>query len=293
MSASREPPAEATTESKERVNVVPTGTGITREYQRLESALATPASFESFDRSAYSEAALARAADFWSARMAAEHRSVQVFTQIALQLIEANAPHDAKTIMLRMAQDELLHTALCARVLESLEAPPSCEVDIRVAPLATHRGCSLDERALRNVAYATCLSEMVAVARLTDSLETTQDPAMRSAVRSVLADEVMHGQFGFLYLDSLAEHPDQMSLKEDLGDYLVHAFAVLEEELAPAVAREVSCPDAETMALGVIDPVRAHAAFFATVEHAIVPGLEARGVAAARAWRNRRKVTPL
>lgn len=276
---------------KERIGVVPTGTAITREYRRLEAALSTPTQLDSFDATQYSDAALRCAAEFWSGRMAAEHRSVQVFTQLALQLIEANAPHDAKTIMLRMAQDELLHTALCARVLKSLGAPPSCEVDIRVTPLATHRGCSLAARALRNVIYTTCLSEMVAVARLTDSLETTTDPAMHSAVRAVLADEVMHGQFGFLYLDSLAADPARESLLDDLGDYLVYAFAVLEEELAPAALLQRTSPNAEALALGVIDPARAHAAFFATVEHAIIPGLEARGVGASRAWRKRQTLS--
>jgi hypothetical protein len=231
--------------------------------------------------------ALDHARRFWRARMDAEHRSVQVFVQMGLQLLEANAPLDAKTVALRMAEDELLHTEICGRVLEALGEEAVVEQDVTIRPLAQHEGCSREERALRNVIYATCLSEMIAVGRLTDSLERANDLGVRSAIRSILADEVMHGQFGFLYLDALSPDDD---VRASLGEYLVHAFAVLEEELAPPSAARLPDPHVDAIELGVLVPRRAHEVFYGTVEHAIIPGLEARGVSAARAWRERRRL---
>ena len=74
---------------------------------------------------------------------------------------------------------------------------------------------------------------------------------------------------------------------DSLGEYLRHAFAVLERELAPEALRTSPRPSAQAMALGVIDPRRAHEVFHGTIEHVIVPGLEQRGIGARSAWRER------
>ncbi len=270
------------------VGVVGTGTAIEDAHRALCAALGgRDLRLEAFAPARWSPGALAEASAFWRSRMAAEHRSVAVFLQLAAQLLEANAPLDAKTVMLRMAQDELRHTEICAAMLGVLGAVPAVELDVAVAPLATHAGCSLDERALRNILYTTCLSEMVAVARLTDALEHTADETARAVTRAVLVDELMHGTFGFHYLEAIAARlADDAPLRASLAGYLVHAFAVLEREMvAPPDAR---APSAEAMALGVIHPARARAAFYGTIEAAVVPGLERHGIAAAAAWKDRR-----
>ena len=270
-----------------RVGIATTATRIASAHRDIRNALGTPTDLAAIDVAGRAPEAIASARRFWRARMEAEHRSVQVFVQLALQLVEANATLDAKTVVLRMATDELLHTEICGRVLEVLGADPCIEQDVTVRPIAAHAGCSLEERALRNVIYTTCLSEMIAVARLADSLELATDPGARSAIRAILADEVMHGQFGFLYLDAVAPTDE---IREDLGQYLVHAFAILEEELAPRGRSHGPDPHADAVALGVIVPRRAYDVFHGTIASAIVPGLEARGVPAARAWRDRQRL---
>ena len=266
------------------------GTKIEREHARLVEALegARPDP-STFDASAYDAATLSQARTFWRARLEAEHRSVSVFLLLGAQLIEANATLDAKTIMLRLAQDELRHTELCGLVLRAMGEEPRVEVDLNVAPLATHAGCSVEERALRNVIYACCLSEMIAVGRLVDALETTTDPFVREVTRSIVADEVMHGQFGFLYLEAcrayLETRPD---VRASLEEYCRHAFAVLERELVHERLRGVAKPLPGAVALGVIDPDRAREVFYGTIEAAIVPGLEQHGIEASHAFRERR-----
>ena len=221
--------------------------------------------------------------------MVLEHRSTAVFGALALQLVEANASLDAKLVMLRMAQDELRHTATCGEVVHALGGESAFIADVHVEPLAQHRTCTVEERALRNVIYTTCLSEMVAVARLADELEAMRDPFLRDATRRLLADEVLHGQFGFHYLEAwrafLDERPEGM---RSLERYLQHAFAVLEQALVPPM-REYRLSDDE-LALGLSPYERGRAIFYETMQEAVVPGLERFGLGAARAWRARGEV---
>lgn len=261
-------------------------TRLAAAHRSLRASLQTPFDLAPLRLEGRDSAALELARTFWASRMEAEHRSVQVFTQLALQLVEVNAPFDAKTVALRMAEDELLHTEICGEVLAALGSPPRFRADPSFAPLARHAGCEPEERVLRNVVYTTCLSEMVAVARLTESLERSRDEGIRSAIRSLLSDEVMHGQFGFHYLDATRPGAE---LCAGLSRYLVHAFAVLEEELRRrSTGRAAISEDAAD--LGVLDPATADEVFVASIEEAIVPGLEARGIAAGRAWRGRRRL---
>jgi hypothetical protein len=141
--------------------------------------------------------------------------------------------------------------------------------------------------------YGSCLSEVVNAARFVDALEVMSDPFVREATRRLLADEVLHGQFGFYLLEVyrpwLESHPDA---RVRLARYLRHAFAVFERAhaSAPLPPRDRG-PTADELAVGIPDPWRMRDVFYQTVEHAIVPGLERFGIAAGNAWRRRRLVT--
>jgi hypothetical protein len=266
------------------------GTPLEGERDAIERGMARIApSTARFDAAQWDPRAIALLADQWSQRMAFEHRSSMVFSQLAQQLFEANATLDAKIVMMRMAQDELRHTATCAEVIAALGRSPEVEATFAIEPLARHAGTSAEERALRNVLYTTCLSEMVACARFVATLDHTTDPFMRDAARRLLADEVLHGQFGFHYLAAwrpwLDEHPE---VNASIERYLVHAFAVIESELAPTPPFAPLSADAR--ALGADDAALAREVFYGTVEGAIVPGLERLGLAAGESWRARRRL---
>jgi len=159
-----------------------------------------------------------------------------------------------------------------------------------VQPLGRHAGVSPEERALRNVLYTTSMSEMVAVAMLVDELDRVSDPYLHESVRQILSDEILHGQFGFHYLEAwrpwLDEHPDALA---GLERYLQHAFVIIEGELA-GPAREPRQLSEDEKALGLPDGVRHREIFYGTVEEAIVPGLERLGVAAGKAWKSRKRL---
>jgi hypothetical protein len=266
-------------------------TPLAKEYATLREQLARcGTSTDAFDPKPYDPRAVDAAREMWRVRMQVEHRSTTVFAQLASQLMEANASLDAKAVMLRMAYDEMRHTENCADVLRAMGEQPEVVVDVSCAPLATHKRSTPEQRALRNVIYTTCMSEMVAVARFVDTLDEMEDPYLRDRTRLLLADEILHGQFGFHYLTAwkpwLDAHPDEV---RSLERYLVHAFAVIEEMLAgPPVPRVHRTKD--EIALGLPEPARSREIFFQTMEHATVPGLERFGIDAGKSWRERRRL---
>jgi hypothetical protein len=260
-----------------------------REYRRLNDALQrTPGELPAFDASRWSASALASARSAWIERMSAEHRSFPVFSALASQLSEAGATFEAEAVMLRMATDEIRHAELCGVVVSALGDEPACAAVREVPPLARHAGCSPEERALRNVIYTTCLSEMVAVARFVEALDAMEDPFLSECTRRLLADEVLHGQFGFHYLEAWLPWLGQnAAVCDSIERYLRGALAVLERELAGTSPHPWGVSD-EERALGCPDPRRAREVFHTTLEGAVLPALERYGIRAQRAWRERR-----
>jgi hypothetical protein len=263
------------------------GTDLETQWRRVAAASARCAPAEvSFDAGAWDPAAVAKARAMWRARMVSEHRSTAVFAGIAGQLMEAGAPMDFKAMALSMAQDELRHTELCADVVRALGGDARCEADLTVGSLPTHGRVTPEERALRNVVYGSCLSEMVNSARFVDALESITEPVTRDATRRLLADEVEHARFGFTYLDVMGRWLDEHAgVRASLGQYLRRAFKTFERAYAGNGARARLTDDER--ALGLPDPERLLAVFDQTVRGAIIPGLEQRGIAATEAWNAR------
>ena len=270
------------------VTIAPSGGLLAEEYRAIDDGIRrTPPLSLAFDPDRWEPGAVAAARRAWTQRMALEYRSTTVFGALASQLFDAGAAIDAQVVMLRMAQDELRHTVTCGEVVAALGGEPCFDADVTVAPLARHGDASPEERALRNVLYTTCLSETVAVARLADELEATKDPFLREATRRLLADEVLHGQFGFRYLEAwrpwLRERPEVV---RSLERYLRLAFAVLERELVPPEGTTARL-SADELALGLAPYERGREIFYEVMKEAVVPGLEHAGLDAGRAFHAR------
>lgn len=144
---------------------------------------------------------------------------------------------------------------------------------------------SAEERALRNV-LVTSLSETHSISYFIASLDRIEDPYLRAVTRDLLSDEILHGRFGFFYLqawsDWLAERP---AVRASIGRYLGRAFAVCEQ----AITREPSSHGRgiDDARLGLIPHEETSAIFRTTMENAIVPGLERFGIDAEHAWKTR------
>ncbi|MFT3764036.1 MAG: ferritin-like domain-containing protein [Minicystis sp.] len=265
------------------------GTLLEAEYRALDAGLARTRSAPLvFDARAYDPRSVARARGLWLERMENEYSSTTVFSQLAGQLMEANATLDATAVTLRMAQDELRHAELCAAVVRAMGGEARRARETSIVAIARHPGVSDEERAIRNVVFTTCLSEMNSVSYFVAGLETMTDPCLRDVTRRLLADEVLHGRFGFAYLEAWSPWLDaNPGARASIGTYLAFAFAVVEREFTRGETKRFT-PTPDDDALGVLPPGLSAETFRRTMIEAVVPGLERFGIPAEDAWKQRR-----
>jgi hypothetical protein len=264
----------------------PGRTPIADEYRALLRATARVSTDPGeLHAEAYDPASVREARARWKKRMVDEYASTTVFSALVAQLVEANATLDASAVLLRMAQDEFRHAEVCGRVVVAMGGSNRALRDTVVRPIAVHPGCGPEERALRNV-LVTCLSEMYSVSFFVASLERMTDPYLRAITRELLADEVLHGRFGFYYLegcsDWLAARPD---VRASVSRYLRHAFAVCEREFVREPGGRPAGADDD--ALGLVSSAQGREVFCDTMSSAVAPGLERFGLDATRAWQTR------
>ena len=266
------------------LTAAPGSTPIAAVYREIADAACSRADHGTFDATAYDPASIAEARARWKKRMIDEYRSTTVFSALVAQLVEANASLDTSAVALKMAQDELRHAEICGRVVVAMGGSNRARRDTSVVTIALHPGVSLEERALRNV-LVTSLSEMYSVAFFVASLERMTDPFLRSVTRELLADEVLHGRFGFYYLQGCGDWLARSEcVRVSVSRYLRYVFAVCEREFVrPARPRAGASDDA----LGLVSSELARDVFLDTMAHAVVPGLERFGLDAAWAWRER------
>ncbi|MCB9760028.1 MAG: ferritin-like domain-containing protein [Alphaproteobacteria bacterium] len=231
-----------------------------------------------------SEALRAPAIGTWRGRMINEHGSARVFEALADQLDAAGIAADRVARCRAFAAEERHHGVLCGAVVEALGGEARAEVPEPPAyPL--HEDAGPLEAALRNLLSVSCLSETVAVALIgAERLEMPEGP-LNELLTRIYAEECGHCNFGWRLLRELL--PDQdAALKERLGEYLVVAFAHLEKHELAHLPLAASFPP-EGAAVGLCSGRDARALFYATLQDVIVPGLEALGLPAARAWDRR------
>jgi len=262
-------------------------TPIADEYLAGELAIRPTAPLvTAFDAAAYPVELVAAARTFWLEMMQSEYESAFVFVDMAMMLRDLDDPIDLQAVTLRMATDELRHTAIAACVVERTGG----EARIRPRPHARarlHHDCGPEEAALRAVIYGCCMSETVNAARLAKRYAETTDPFVRDGYRLLLADERLHAAFGYHYLESRRAWLDaRADVRRSLARYLQYAFGALEVAIGgvPVGART---PTEAERGIGLPDLTDLSHTFQETIANATVPGLERLGIDAGAAWRDR------
>lgn len=244
---------------------------------RAPAAAAAPA----LDLDALTADDRARAIATWRGRMVNEHISARIFSALVPQLMAAGAPAAALADVTAMAREELRHGVLCGAVVHALGGEAVAPLPA-LAAVPLHADVEPLEAVLRNVLSISCLAETVAVALIGAEREIAGPAPLRATLQTILADEVGHARFGWRLLAEVADRLTPAA-RARLADYLVPAFRHLRDhELANLALGPLPSPAAQRH--GVCDGDADRALFFATVERVIVPGLEAHGLPAARAW---------
>jgi rubrerythrin len=266
-------------------------TPIAAEYRAVDVAFGRGRKeWPTFDPRLHPPAVVEKARGWWLTSMRVEYDSASVFMDLARSVRSLGEPLDVQVVALRMAQDEIRHAAVCARVVEAMGGEPRFNTAPAPQPVA-HPDCGAEEDVLRTVIFGCCMSETVNAARLAKRYAETSDPFVREAFRTLLADEQLHAQFGFHYLQHrrswLEAHPE---VCRSLARYLRFAFAALERHMG-AVPFGAQPPTAEERAIGLPDLTDLSATYQETIANATVPALEAFGIDATRAWQTR-SLTP-
>lgn len=220
----------------------------------------------------------------WGARMANEYHSAPVFLGLAEQFKQAGAAPSWAAEAQAMAREERRHGVLCGAVVEALGGQaimPDRDPD----PLPAHADVDPMEAVTRNLLSVGCMSETVAVALISAERLRAAD-SLRPILTEILADEIGHARLGWRWLARYMPTTDSKT-KARLNAYLRVAFAHLEtHELAhlPVGLTPLGQDRAAAEALGLCSGEDSRALFYATVEQAIIPRLEANGLAARSAW---------
>ncbi len=265
-----------------------TDTPLARRHERFvaqgEPRKPKPIPWEKFERDRYPEPALRLAADAMLALAAGEYDAVLGFARLAAALVASGAPFDLVSAAASVPADEIRHSD-CA---------------LRMAKLCAGRGIAAGfERVAVEPAWLPgaagaldismvelpVISETLAAAMLTACRDRATDLVARALFASLVADEVHHLRLGWYYLAWRSPQwtrAERQRVADRAGEILVG----LERQFwrgrdAPRNSRRAA------RALGVLDSPALRAVVRRTVEREIVPGLDALGLGASRAWRVR------
>ncbi len=218
----------------------------------------------------------------WRARMVNEHISSRVFAALLPQMMKAGVRPALQAKVAKMIADELRHARSCAAVVAALGGEARAELPY-LEDVPEHRDAAPLEALLRNVLSICCLSETVAVALISAEYFELESSAIGDVLKHILADEVRHARFGWELLDEVMPSVDDAT-RSRLNEYLEVAFQHLHDhELAHLPACGQLSDNAARA--GVCDGFAARALFFDTIDDVIVPGLQAHGLSAKKAWR--------
>lgn len=220
----------------------------------------------------------------WRARMINEYQSAAVFAALATQAERLGLAPTLAEQLREFEAEELKHGVLCGSVVEALGGAARADVSVP-APVPAHMDVAPLEGFLRNVLSVSCLSETVAVALIGAERLEMPEGALRELLSEIWADEVGHARFGWRVVQELLPQLDE-SARERLSLYLRVALRHLElHELAHLPLD--SAPPPEGAELGLCSGRDARTLFYETVAAAILPSLEALGLAAHEAWQAR------
>jgi hypothetical protein len=124
---------------------------------------------------------------------------------IARALVRAQAPVDLCAAGVQFAQDELVHAELCARMAVELGGGVAISYDRGQCFPAEADGASPLQRAADGIMENYCVGEAWALPMAKAVVPGERDPLLRGVRRRLVRDEVLHGSFGWLFLDWMRE----------------------------------------------------------------------------------------
>src|SRR6267142_2711488 len=216
------------------------------------------------------------AGEAWAFRARVEREAASRFARLAAAIPDFDPGSPVPGLLRRAAGDEDRHAALCAGLSAAYGCPAGGgATDVRIAP------GSLGPRdaVLYEMVAACCITETESVATLATLLGERAEPRVRTVLREIARDEVVHGRMGWAHLAREAAVRDVSFLSAWVPSMLA---GTVEAELFSS-----GQPGADELRRhGVLPGPRKKEIFVRTLAEVVLPGLEKLGVSAApaRAW---------
>ncbi len=244
------------------------------ELRALRDGARRAIAWELFEAEALSEAQRHRLGRAWRARMEQEHLAIGAFARLTLELAEAGADPVVLALTARASMDEVRHAEICRRI--AVACLPTSDVPARLRGVPTTGADTsrpIAERALLHVVEMCCLNETCTGVYLTEMLERATNPSARSAIESLLEDEVDHGRVGWAHLEGACREGWGQSVVEPaLPGMIARALG----EVIDAASRSKPEPDAPTTH-GYLSLHDAGDVYRRTLRDVILPGLQTVG----------------
>ena len=206
----------------------------------------------------------------WLERARSEYVGVMIAHKLWGMLVDANAPHDIQELALRMTLDEQRHLGLCIAAAEALGAEP--DVGFEVEELQQARtAAALDDQLVEMLAGTYAVGEVVALRLVTHTIKDLPPSGFRDVLRSIAADEVLHGRIGQAVLASVRDGCDWLRWPGDeavraMGRRWVDAMKTRDVVEPDEVAAYADPRAAEQLAaVGISDPQAFRAAYDAAL----------------------------
>jgi len=211
----------------------------------------------------------------WSHRLRFELEAAARFERLSVSL-EAHEAHPTVVRLCSQAgEDEHRHAELCARMVEHFGGRIGTTPEAPDDPVAP-RHLSPVDALLYEVVSMCVITETLSTALLGGLVARATDDAVRTTLRAILRDEVMHSRIGWAHL----AHCRQNGLGGAVGSWLPAMLAgTVEDELF--VDREATEIDEEVAGLGHLTSGERLETFVATMRRVVFPGLRGLGIDAA------------
>ncbi len=250
------------------------GTPLGAEHRKMMRRRYPAVPWEQSTAASLTDAQRDRAARTWRTRSEAEYLAVSTFSILSIDMCAAGAPADVLSMVHRAAIDEVRHAELCIRLASIYsgkeELPPPGMSNLPDDPERPKL-----HQALANALLVSCVAETYATIVVGSMRDEARDPAVKTVLSIIYADEVVHARIGWSYLGYCLRTggPEAIAAASAMVPIAVKGAANVVE-----TPRPTDTLDPELRGHGLMTPQEERVLFARSVRDVLAPGFAALGV---------------
>ena len=255
-------------------------TPLRAEYARLMRGFHRPIPWEESHAPRLEPGLRAELARIWGERIPTEYRSITGFSTLSFDFIAAGAPVDLVAVCHRVCIDELRHTELAVKMVETYggHLPP---LPREISSMPADESLTAVAQACRSAILLSCLGETFACTELAMLRDRAVDPVVHGVLTVFLADEIVHARVGWAYLAHALKTADERTKREvaeAIPGYIAGIAANLFGTADKPAVIDVTNDDPRLGEHGVCSMREEQELYRAFVPDVFLPGLRAVGV---------------